>query len=52
MKDTIIGLIVGLIIMIFLWPYFSLLCIKDIANELSDIKKELEKINERFCKRN
>ena len=52
MKDAIIEIVIGLIITFFLLPYFSLLYIKDIANELSDIKKELEKMNERFCKRN
>ena len=34
-----------------LWPYFSLTYIKDIANELNDIKKELEKLNERTSSR-
>ncbi len=46
MKEILAGIILGGIIVLFLTPYFSLLALKDIANELQRIRKELEKLNE------
>lgn len=48
----IIGLFALGFVCFMLWPYFSLTYIKDIANELEGIKKELEKLNEGIRKRN
>ena len=42
----VIGLFALGFVCFMLWPYFSLTYIKDISNELNDIKKELEKLNE------
>ena len=48
----IVGLFALFFICFMLWPYFSLTYIKDIANELNDIKKELEKLNEGVRRKN
>lgn len=48
--NTFNYVVVGLFALIFVcfmfWPYFSLTYLKDISNELNNIKKELEKLNE------
>ena len=48
--NTFDYVVVGLFALIFVcfmfWPYFSLMYLKDISNELNNIKKELEKLNE------
>ena len=55
MNEAIVGIIVGIVIIAFLWPYFSL-CdlnhLSGIEKELREIKKEMEKINEGLRKRN
>ena len=48
---VVVGLFALIFVCFMLWPYFSLTYIKDIANELNDIKKELEKLNERTSSR-
>ena len=55
MKDAIIGIGLGLLIAFFLMPYFSLGNLTNlygIKEELQEIKKELEKLNEWLCERN
>lgn len=42
MVDFIVGLIIGCIICLFLWPYFSLTNLKQIADELEKIRRILE----------
>ena len=42
----LLGLIIGSIIFIFISPWFSLWRLKDIADELTNIREELEKLNE------
>ena len=55
MNEAIVGIIIGIIIIAVLWPYFSL-CdlnhLSGIEDELRGIKKELEKLNEGIRKRN
>lgn len=52
MKETILGILIGIIIFILISPYFSLWNLKDlnkldgIRTELEGIKKELRKLNE------
>ena len=43
---VIISFFALFIVCFMLWPYFCLTYLKDIASELDDIKKELEKLNE------
>ena len=49
MNEAIVGIIIGVVIIAVLWPYFSL-CdlshLRGIEDELGEIKKELEKLNE------
>lgn len=55
MKDIITIIFIGLIIVLFLSPYFSLWDLNNlcgIKDELGEIKKELEKLNEGIRKRN
>lgn len=59
MKETALGLLIGIIGFILISPYFSLWNLRelnklnDIKTELEEIKKELRKLNdERLCKRN
>jgi len=44
MEEVIIGIIVGGVIFLLLWPYYSLLHLKEIADNLEDIAYELKKI--------
>ena len=44
MEEVIIGIIGGGVIFLLLWPYYSLLHLKDIADNLEDIARELKKI--------
>lgn len=44
MAEVIIGIIVGGVITLFLWPYYSLLHLKSIADDLETIADELKKI--------
>lgn len=52
MKETILGILIGIVIFILISPYFSLWNLKDlnklddIRMELEGIKKELRKLNE------
>lgn len=51
----IAGIIAGIIIVVFLWPYFSLCDLSNLSGikeELREIKKEMEKINEGLRERN
>jgi len=54
--NTFDYVVVGLFALIFVcfmfWPYFSLTYLKDISNELNNIKKELEKLNEGIRRKN
>jgi len=43
---VVVSLFALVFICFMLWPYFSLTYLKDIASELNDIKRELEKLNE------
>ena len=55
MKEIISGIILGLLVVFFISPYFSLWDLKDlssIVSELRDIKKEMEKLNEGLRERN
>ena len=55
MKDVTAVIFISFIFILFLSPYFSLWDLKDlggIKDELKEIKKELEKLNEGICKRN
>lgn len=55
MNEAILGIIIGVIVIAFLLPYFSLYDLNnlsDIRDELRGIKKEMEKINEGLRKRN
>ena len=49
---VVVGLFALFFVCFMLWPYFSLINLKDIASELNDIKKELEKLNERIRSEN
>ena len=44
MKYVICGLLIGCIIACFLYPYFSLIYLKDIASELEKLRKEMKEI--------
>lgn len=43
MKEALIGVVIGILIVALLSPCFSLLWVRDIADELEDIKYILEK---------
>ena len=47
---VVIGLSALVFVCFILRPYFSLTYLKDIANELERIRKEMEKLNERLRK--
>lgn len=44
MKYVIYGILIGCIISFFLYPYFSLTYLKDIASELEKLRKEMKEI--------
>lgn len=52
MQEVILGILIGIVFLIFISPYFSLWNLKDldklddIRTELEGIKKELRKLNE------
>jgi hypothetical protein len=49
MMEILGGFIIGGIIVLFLTPYFCLWHLQnDFENELTEIKKELKKLNERI----
>lgn len=48
----IIGLFALIFVCFMFWPYFSLTHLSDIADELDNIRKELEKLNEGIRRKN
>ena len=44
MKYVIGGILIGCIISLFLYPYFSLIYLKDIASELEKLGKQMKEI--------
>ena len=55
MNEVILAIIIGVVIVAFLLPYFSLYDLNNLSgirDELREIKKEMEKINEGLRKRN
>lgn len=43
--DIVIVLLISAIVLVSVWPYFSLTNLSTIAQELQEIKKELRKMN-------
>jgi len=44
-RDIIIILLISAIVLVSVWPYYSLINLSTIADELREIKKELRKMN-------
>ena len=51
MKETMLGLLIGIVFVICISPYFSLWNLRDL-NKLDDIKTELEGIKKELRKLN
>ena len=51
MNEFIIGLFALGLVCFIAWPYYSLTNLKDIAVELNELRKELEKLNEGIRRR-